>query len=84
MEISKEQAVKYLQNQGHEAALINGVVTVYIDEGMCIGLEAGKLLKRLRKALAGVGYTASLGVKIKDEAADNGAIRYGKGTSDDM
>lgn len=65
MQISKDDAAAYLRNQGHETDVINGVVTIYVDEHTCIGLEGGKLLKRLKKALSGIGYDGSIGVKIK-------------------
>lgn len=65
MQISKKDAAAFLRNQGYEADVINGVVTVYIDEGTCIALQGGKLIKRLRKALSGIGYDASIGVRVK-------------------
>lgn len=65
MEISKESAAKYLRNIGYEAEVVKGVVTVYVSEDACIGLECGKMLRKVRKCLASAGYTGSVGVTIK-------------------
>lgn len=80
MEISKESAAKYLRNVGYEAEVIKGVVTVYVSEDTCIGLECGKILRKVRRSLASAGYTGSVGVKIKGnrhEKTDDGGIRDG-------
>lgn len=72
METSKENAAKYLQNIGYEAEVINGVVTVIIPEEKIIDMQAGKIMRKLKKTLAQIGYTASMGVKAKSDKADNG------------
>ncbi len=67
MIISKDSAAKYLQNIGYEAEVVDGSVVVYISEDKVADLQAGKILKKVQKALAGIGYTASVGVKVKYE-----------------
>ncbi len=71
METSKEDAAKYLQNIGYEAEVINGVVTVIIPEDKIIDMQAGKIMQKLKKTLAQIRYTASMGVKVKSDKADN-------------
>ncbi len=72
MEISKEYAAKYLRNTGYDADVVNGVVTVFIDESKVVDLQAGKILRKVRKALTAIGYSASYGVKVKSEKTNNG------------
>ncbi len=49
-----------------------GVVTVIIPEDKIIDMQAGKIMRKLKKTLAQIGYTASMGVKVKSDKADNG------------
>lgn len=60
MVISKQDAAKHLRQQGYDAEVSNdGVVVVYLgDDEM-----KGAVLRRIRKQLENVGYTASWGVK---------------------
>ncbi len=74
MQISKEDAAKYLRNIGYKADVCRGVVTVYMDEGALITSKGGKILREVRKALQVIGYTASVGVRVdgrKNDAAGN-------------
>lgn len=67
MIISKDSAAKYLQNIGYEAEVIDGSVVVCISEDKIADMQAGKIRRKVQKALAGIGYTASVGVKVKYE-----------------
>lgn len=61
--ISKEDAAAYLRNIGKDAEVVNGVVVVYMP------LEDAlkpRTMANLRKTLAGIGYTASCGIKPKE------------------
>ena len=64
MQISKEDAAKYLRNIGYKADVCKGVVTVYMDEGTIISTTGSKVLREVRKTLQGIGYTASVGVRV--------------------
>lgn len=75
MDISKADAAKYLCNIGYRAEVVSGVVTVYIGEDDIADMQAGKILKHVKKALNAIGYTASMGVKVdgrKNEETGNG------------
>ena len=52
--------------------MVNGVVTVYIGESKVVDLQAGKIMRKVKKALAAIGYSASYGVKVKSEKTNNG------------
>ena len=64
--ISKEDAAAYLRNQGLKAEVSNGVVVAYMPLQDSLKPKA---MERLRKMLAGIGYTASCGIKpeVEDE-----------------
>lgn len=59
-EISKENAAAYLRNQGLKAEVSNGVVVAYMPLQDALKPKA---MEKLRKMLAGIGYTASCGIK---------------------
>lgn len=65
-EISKEDAVAYLRSHGLKAEVSNGVVVVYMPLADALKPKA---MDKLRKMLAGIGYTASCGIKpeVEDE-----------------
>lgn len=67
MIISKGNAAKYLKSIGYEAEVVDGAVVVYISEDKIADLQAGKIMRKVQKALVGIGYTASVGVKVKYE-----------------
>lgn len=58
-EVSKEDAAAYLRNQGLKAEVSNGVVAAYTLKP--------KAMEKLRKMLAGIGYTASCSIKPEVE-----------------
>lgn len=60
MEVSKDHAVAMLRNLGHQAALENGVVVVYIGNEEIIKPGAKK---RYQKIMEQIGYRASWGLK---------------------
>ena len=64
--ISKEDAAAYLRNQGLKAEVSNVVVVAYMPLQDSLKPKA---MERLRKMLAGIGYTASCGIKpeVEDE-----------------
>ncbi len=66
--MTKEEAAKYLRNQGYEAEPRDGSVVVLVPESEIASMQAGKTMRKIRKMLAGIGYTASTGVKVKREA----------------
>ena len=59
-EVSKEDAAAYLRNQGLKAEVSNGVVVVYMPLQDALKPKA---MDKLRKMLAGIGYTGSCGIK---------------------
>lgn len=65
-EVSKEDAAAYLRNQGLKAEVSNGVVMVHMPLADALKPKA---MQKLRKMLAGIGYTASCGIKpeVEDE-----------------
>ncbi len=63
-EISKEDAAAYLRNQGLKAEVSNGVVVAYMPLQDALKPKA---MEKLRKMLAGIGYTASCGIKPEME-----------------
>lgn len=63
-EISKEDAAAYLRSQGLKAEVSNGVVVAYMPLQDALKPKA---MDRLRKMLAGIGYTASCSIKPKVE-----------------
>lgn len=63
-EISKEDAVAYLRNQGLKAEVSNGVVVAYMPLADALKPKA---MDKLRKMLAGIGYIASCGIKPEVE-----------------
>ena len=69
-EISKEDAAAYLRSQGLKAEVSNGVVVVHMSLADALKPKA---MEKLRKMLAGIGYTASCGIKpeIDDEKTDD-------------
>lgn len=64
--ISKEDAAAYLRSQGLKAEVSNGVVMAYMP---LADAPKPKDMDKLRKMLAGIGYTASCGIKpeVEDE-----------------
>ena len=64
-EISKEDAAAYLRSQGLKAEVSNGVVVVYMPLADALKPKA---MEKLRKMLAGIGYTASCSIKPEKEA----------------
>ena len=65
-EVSKEDAAAYLRSQGLKAEVSNGVVVAYMPLADALKPKA---MEKLRKMLAGIGYTGSSGIKleVKDE-----------------
>lgn len=63
-EVSKEDAAAYLRNQGLKAEVSNGVVVAYMPLQDALKPKA---MEKLRKMLAGIGYTASCGIKPEVE-----------------
>jgi hypothetical protein len=65
-EVSKEDAAAYLRNHGLKAEVSNGVVVTYMPLADALKPKA---MEKLRKMLAGIGYTASCGIKseVEDE-----------------
>lgn len=63
-EISKEDAAAYLRNQDLKAEVSNGVVVVYMPLQDALKPKA---MEKLRKMLAGIGYTGSCGIKPEVE-----------------
>lgn len=65
-EVSKEDAAAYLRNQGLKTEVSNGVVVAYMPLQDALKPKA---MEKLRKMLAGIGYTASCGIKpeVEDE-----------------
>ena len=59
-EVSKEDAAAYLRSQGLKADVSNGVVVAYMPLADALKPKA---MDKLRKMLAGIGYTASFGIK---------------------
>lgn len=68
-EVSKEDAAAYLRNQGLKAEVSNGVVVAYLP--LADSLKP-KAMEKLRKMLAGIGYTGSCGIKpeVEDDHTD--------------
>lgn len=68
-EISKENAAAYLRNQGLKAEVSNGVVVAYMPLADALKPKA---MDKLRKMLAGIGYTASCSIKpeVEDDHTD--------------
>ena len=68
-EVSKEDAAAYLRNQGLKAEVSNGVVVAYMPLADALKPKA---MDKLRKMLAGIGYTASCGIKqeVEDDHTD--------------
>lgn len=64
-EVSKEDAAAYLRNQGLKAEVSNGVVVAYMSLADALKPKA---MDKLRKMLAGIGYTASCSIKPEKEA----------------
>lgn len=64
-EVSKEDAAAYLRNQGLKAEVSNGVVVAYMPLADALKPKA---MDKLRKMLAGIGYTASCSSKPEKEA----------------
>lgn len=64
-EVSKEDAATYLRSQGLKAEVSNGVVVVHMPLEDALKPKA---MEKLRKMLAGIGYTASCGIKPEKEA----------------
>lgn len=64
-EISKEDAAAYLRSQGLKAEVPNGVVVAYMPLADALKPKA---MDKLRKMLAGIGYTASCSIKPEKEA----------------
>ena len=65
-EVSKEDAAAYLRNHGLKADVSNGVVVAYMPLADALKPKA---MDKLRKMLAGIGYTGSCGIKpeVEDE-----------------
>lgn len=63
-EVSKEDAAAYLRNQGLKTEVSNGVVVAYMPLQDALKPKA---MEKLRKMLAGIGYTASCGIKPEVE-----------------
>lgn len=65
-EISKEDAAAHLRSQGLKAEVSNGVVMAYMPLADALKPKA---MEKLRKMLAGIGYTGSSGIKpeVEDE-----------------
>ena len=63
-EISKEDAEAYLRNQGLKAEVSGGVVVAYMPLQDALKPKA---MAKLRKMLAGIGYTASCSIKPEVE-----------------
>lgn len=63
-EVSKEDAAAYLRSQGLKAEVSNGVVMAYMP--LTDALKP-KAMDKLRKMLAGIGYTASCSIKPEVE-----------------
>ena len=63
-EISKEDAEAYLRNQGLKAEVSGGVVVAYMPLQDALKPKA---MDKLRKMLAGIGYTASCSIKPEVE-----------------
>ena len=63
-EISKEDAEAYLRNQGLKAEVSGGVVVAYMPLQDALKPQA---MDKLRKMLAGIGYTASCSIKPEVE-----------------
>lgn len=63
-EVSKEDAAAYLRSQGLKADVSNGVVVAYMPLADALKPKA---MDKLRKMLAGIGYTASFGIKPEVE-----------------
>lgn len=61
--VSKEDASAYLQSIGKDAEVSGGVVVVYVPREDVLKPKA---MSSLRKTLAGIGYTASCGLKPKE------------------
>ena len=63
-EVSKEDAAAYLRSQGLKAEVSNGVVVAYMPLADALKPKA---MEKLRKMLAGIGYTESCGTKPEVE-----------------
>ena len=65
-EVSKEDAAAYLRNHGLKADVSNGVVVAYMTLADALKPKA---MDKLRKMLAGIGYTSSCSIKpeVEDE-----------------
>ena len=63
-EISKEDAAAYLRSHGLKAEVSNGVVVAYMPLQDALKPKA---MEKLRKMLAGIGYTGSCGIKPEVE-----------------
>lgn len=63
-EVSKEDAAAYLRNQGLKTEVSNGVVVAYMPLQDALKPKA---MEKLRKMLAGIGYTGSCGIKPEVE-----------------
>lgn len=63
-EVSKEDAAAYLRSQGLKADVSNGVVVAYMPLQDALKPKA---MDKLRKMLAGIGYTGSCGIKPEVE-----------------
>ena len=68
-EVSKEDAAAYLRNQGLKAEVSNGVVVAYMPLADALKPKA---MEKLRKMLAGIGYTASCGIKPDYDPCQDG------------
>ena len=64
-EVSKEDAAAYLRSQGLKAEVSNGVVVAHMPLQDALKPQA---MDKLKKMLAGIGYTASCGIKPEKEA----------------
>ena len=63
-EVRKEDAAAYLRSQGIKADVSNGVVVAYMPLQDALKPKA---MDKLRKILAGIGYTASCSIKPEVE-----------------
>lgn len=65
--VSKEDAAAYLRSIGKDAEVSGGVVVMYVPLEDALKPKA---MANLRKTLAGIGYTASCGIKPKECKSD--------------
>ncbi len=59
-----DDAVAYLASEGYTAANKSGCAVVYLD-GEEFAKNAWKILRKIRKQLAAIGYEGSVGVVSK-------------------